>query len=353
MPLLLTDDDVHDLLTMSDAVDCAEIALKEFQAGRAENLPRHHFYAQGDSGTFFLRDFQGAIPQLGVAGIRLTTDLLGPKIHRPDQRPFGAFLLFDLDTATLLAVIHDHELQRIRVGAETGVAIRHLARAEASLVGILGSGFQAETQLAAARAVRAIRAVDAYSPNAERRDRFARRMEQRFGIPVTAVASAREAVSGKDIVLAATNSSSPVLDGSWIATGAHVTSIVNSDRRFPRRELDDATFARARLVAIGYLEQTCHDHAADIFDAVETGALDWARVCQLGKVLIGTRNARTHPDDITVFKNNGLAVEFVALAAKVYRLALERGRGEQIPANYFSGMRSPASKREPGGVVEN
>ena len=344
MALLLTDDDVRELLSMADAVDCVEIALKEFQAGKAENLPRHHFYAQGNSGTFFLRNFQGAIPQLGVAGIRLTTDLLGSKSHRPDQRPFGAFLLFDLDTAALLAVIHDHELQRIRVGAETGVAIRHLARAEASLVGILGSGFQAESQLAAACAVRAIRAVEVFSPNAERRARFARRMEQRIGVPVTAVPSAREAVAGKDIILAATNSSSPVLDGSWIADGAHVTSIVNSDQRFPRRELDDATFARAHLVAIGYLEQTRQDHAADIFEAVEAGALDWARVCQLGEVLIGARAARTRPDDITVFKNNGLAVEFVALAAKVYRLALERGRGEQIPANYFSGLRSPTGR---------
>ena len=344
MALLLTDDDVRELLSMADAVDCVEIALKEFQAGKAENLPRHHFYAQGNRGTFFLRSFQGAIPQLGVAGIRLTTDLLGSKIHRPDQRPFGTFLLFDLDTAALLAVIHDPELQRIRVGAETGVAIRHLARAEASLVGLLGSGFQAETQLAAACAVRAIRAVEVYSPNAERRGQFARRMEQRFGVPVTAVASAREAVTGKDIVLAATNSSSPVLDGSWIAGGAHVTSIVNSDRRFPRRELDNATFARAHLVAIGYLEQTRQDHAADIFEAVEAGALDWARVCQLGEVLIGARAARTQPDDITVFKNNGLAVEFVALAANVYRLALERRCGEEIPARYFSGLRFPAGR---------
>ena len=344
MALLLTDDDVRELLSMADAVDCVEIALKEFQAGKAENLPRHHFYAQGNIGAFFMRNFHGAIPQIGVAGIRLTTDLLGSKIHRPDQRPFGTFLLFDLDTAALLAVIHDPELQRIRVGAETGVAIRHLARAEASLVGLLGSGFQAETQLAAACAVRAIRAVEVYSPNAERRAQFARRMEERFGVPVTAVASAREAVAGKDIVLAATNSSSPVLDGSWIAGGAHVTSIVNSDRRFPRRELDNATFARAHLVAIGYLEQTRQDHAADIFEAVEAGALDWARVCQLGEVLIGARAARTQPDDITVFKNNGLAVEFVALAANVYRLALEHRCGEEVPARYFSGLRFPAGR---------
>src|SRR5207249_12276704 len=128
MALLITDEDVPQLLSMRDAIDVAESAMKEFQVGHAENLPRHHFYAQGQAGTFFMRDFQGALPKLNVAGIRITTDMLGPKQPRPEARPFGAILLIDLSTASLLAVIHDHELQRLRVGAETGVAARHLAR---------------------------------------------------------------------------------------------------------------------------------------------------------------------------------------------------------------------------------
>jgi ornithine cyclodeaminase/alanine dehydrogenase-like protein (mu-crystallin family) len=339
MSILLTDDDVRDLLTMGEAIDVVEFALREFQLGKAENAPRSHFYASNDAGTFFMRNFQGAAPALAVAGLRVTTDLLGGASHRPDQRPFGTFLLFDLNTAALLAVIHDHELQRIRVGAETGVALRHLARADATSVAVLGAGFQAETQLAAACAVRPIQSASVYSPTAQRRSAFAARMSQRLSIDVTAVGSAREAVAGKAIVLAATNASSPVLDGSWLSPGAHVTSIVNSDRRFPRRELDDATFARASLVAIGYLEQTKRDHATDIFEAVEGRSLDWRRICQLGEILVGSRAGRITPEEITVFKNNGLAVEFVALAAKVYELARSRGCGEQIPEHYFSQRR--------------
>jgi ornithine cyclodeaminase/alanine dehydrogenase-like protein (mu-crystallin family) len=276
-----------------------------------------------------MRNFQGALPKLGVAGVRLTTDMVGGKAHRPDLRPFGALLLFDINSATLLAVIHDHELQRIRVGAETGVAMRHLARTDAGTVGILGAGFQAETQLAAACAVRPIKSVEVYSPTVERRTTFAERMEKLFSLPVKPVALAQQAVAEKDIVLAATNASSPVLDGAWLKPGAHVTSIVNSDQRFPRRELDNATFQRAKLVAIGYLEQTRQDHAADIFEAIEAGALDWQRIGQLGEFLTGAKPGRTAPDDITVFKNNGLAVEFVALAAKVYDFARAQGRGEE------------------------
>jgi ornithine cyclodeaminase/alanine dehydrogenase-like protein (mu-crystallin family) len=340
MPLLVTDETVRELLTMGEAIDTAAMALKEFESASAVNLPRHHFYADSGTGTFFMRNFQGAVPKLKVAGIRLTTDMLGATLHRPDLRPFGVFLLFDITSAALLAVIHDHELQRIRVGAETGVALGHLALPNAATVGILGAGFQAETQLAAACAVRRMESVEVYSPTAERRTAFADRMGQRFSIPVKPVASAREAVVNKDIILASTNASTPVLDGMWLKPGAHVTSIVNSDQRFPRRELDNETFARAGLVAIGYLEQTRRDHAADIYDAIESGSLNWAKVCQLGEILVGARAGRTAPEEITVFKNNGLAVEFVALAARVYELARDRGCGEEIPEHFFSGLRS-------------
>ena len=342
MPILLTDNDVRELLTIGDAIDAAENALKEFQLGKAENLPRHHFYANSGTATFFMRNFHGAVPALGVAGLRLTTDMLGATLHRPDLRPFGTFLLFDINTAALLAVIHDHELQRIRVGAETGVAMRHLAGAGAATVGVLGAGFQAETQLAAACAVRRIDSVEVYSPTVERRTAFAHRMGQRLSIPVRPVASAQQAIANKMIVLASTNASAPVLDGAWLAPGAHITSIVNSDKRFPRRELDNETFARASLVVIGYVAQTKQDHAADIFEAIQAGVLNWRRICQLGEILTGARTGRTAPDDITVFKNNGLAVEFVSLAAKAFEIARAQGCGEEIPEHYFSGLRSPA-----------
>jgi alanine dehydrogenase len=340
MALLLTDDDVRRLLSMRDAIEAAELAVRELHEKRADNLPRHHFYSQSEGATFFMRHFQGALPKLGVAGLRVTTDLLGPKVYRPDLRPFGAFLLFDLRTAALLAVVHDHELQRMRVGAETGVAARHLARTNAKRVGLLGSGFQAETQLSAVCAVREIESVDIYSPNAEHRTGFARLLRQKLGISITPVATARQCVEGKDLILASTNSVEPVLDGSWIAEGAHVTSIVNSDQRFRRRELDNGTFARAALIAVGTLEQTRHDRAADIFEAVEAGALAWNRVCELGDVVIRRHSGRENDQQITVFKNNGLAVEFVALAFKAYEIARSRDAGEEIPSRYFSGVRA-------------
>jgi ornithine cyclodeaminase/alanine dehydrogenase-like protein (mu-crystallin family) len=285
-----------------------------------------------------MRHFQGAVPSLGIAGLRVTTDIIGGAAKGTERRPFGIFLLFDLKSAALTAILHDHELQRLRVGAESGAAARCLARADAKTVGVLGSGYQAETQLAAVCAVRTVESAQVYSPTPEHRRRFSQRMEEQLEIPVIPVDSARQAVENKDLVLASTNASKPVLDGSWLCEGAHVTSIVNSDQRYPRRELDDQTFARAQIVAIASVAQTREDHAADVFDAVAAGALDWGKVCNLGEILTGQRAGRTDRRQITVFKNNGLAVEFSAVAWKAYALAVAAGAGEQIPDHFFPGL---------------
>ncbi|MEX0805357.1 MAG: ornithine cyclodeaminase family protein [Candidatus Binatia bacterium] len=338
MALLITDDVVKEILAMNEAIDVCEIAVRDLHEGRAENRPRDHFYVAGEKGTFVMRQFQGALPSLGVFGLRATTDTIGAVPHRPQMRPFGLFFLFDLQSAALLAVIHDHELQRIRVGAETGVAARYLACAGADTLGLLGSGFQAEMQLAAVCQVREIRRAEVYSPNAEHRARFAGEMKKRLGIDVVPVESARQAVEGKTIVLASTNSSKPVLDGAWITAGAHVTSIVNSDRRYPRRELDNEIFARAEIVVLASEEQSRQDHAADIFEAIEGGALTWEKVCELGDVVAGEKRRR-NKRQITLFKNNALAVEFTALAWKSFQNAQQAGLGQEIPAHYFPGLK--------------
>lgn len=339
MALLLTDNDVQRLLTMADAVAVAELALRQLHQGKADNRPRHQFYTEANDSLFMMRHFQGAIPELGVMGLRVTTDAIGSGAHKPELRSFGGFLLFDLATAGLLAIFHDHELQRMRVGAETGVAARYLARQDARTIGLLGAGYQAETQLAAICAVRPIEKVRIYSPTPARRAGFAAAMQERLNVAIEPVDSAKQAIDDADIVLASTNASAPVLNGDWLKAGAHVTSIVNSDRRMPRRELDDRSFARAAVVALGSIEQSRQDHAADIFEALDAGALSWERLCEIGEIIVGKQPGRTSNEQITIYKNNGLAIEFVALAWKVYTLAMERGAGEEIPGHFFSGRR--------------
>src|SRR5207253_10494219 len=127
MALLITDDDLPQLLSMRNAIDVAESAIREFQDGHAENLPRHHFYAQGQAGTFFMRDFQGALPKLNVAGIRITTATLGPQQPRPAAPPFGPFLLFHFSPASFVAVLPHHALQPPRVRAQPGLSPRPLS----------------------------------------------------------------------------------------------------------------------------------------------------------------------------------------------------------------------------------
>src|SRR2546426_2775429 len=118
MALLITDEDVPQLLSMRDAIDVAESAMREFHVGHAENLPRHHFYAQGQAGTFFMRDFQGTLPRLNVAGITITTEIVGPQQPPPPAKPFGAFFFFFFFTGSPLALLHKHETNtpRLRAG---------------------------------------------------------------------------------------------------------------------------------------------------------------------------------------------------------------------------------------------
>jgi len=198
-------------------------------------------------------------------------------------------------------------------------------------------------QLAAVAQVRKIQRVEVYSPNREHRTRFAQEMEGRLLIQVTPVETAKKAVHEKDIILASTNASRPILEGAWISEGTHVTSIVNSDRRFPRRELDNETFARSNLVVITSVEQSQQDHAADIFESVDAGALTWERVCELGEVVTGKRGRR-NDKEITLFKNNALAVEFTALAWKVFETAQKDGLGEEIPSHYYAGLKPQLEK---------
>src|SRR2546426_10080523 len=116
MALLITDEDVPQLLSMRDAIDVAESAMREFHVGHAENLPRHHFYAQGQAGTFFMRDFQGALPRLNVAGISNPPGILWAKQPPPQGKAFGAFFFFFFSTAALPPLVHVPELQQLRGG---------------------------------------------------------------------------------------------------------------------------------------------------------------------------------------------------------------------------------------------
>lgn len=157
-----------------------------------------------------------------------------------------------------------------------------------------------------------------------------------LGIAIEAVDSARAAVEGADLVVAATNTSESIVNGRWLAPGAHVVSIVSGDEWVKRCELDDETMRRAPVVILNSKEAAMNQQQGDIAEPVAKGILSWERLYDLAELVVGEAPGRCGPEDVTVFKNNiGLGLQFAAVAPRVYELARKAGIGRELPDEWF------------------
>jgi ornithine cyclodeaminase/alanine dehydrogenase-like protein (mu-crystallin family) len=239
----------------------------------------------------------------------------------------GVVLLFDTTHGNLLAVIDASSVTAIRTAAVSGVATRLLARDDASDLCIIGSGVQADTHLEAMLLARVIGRVRVWSRTPANARAFAERARLRHGVDVERASSAREAVDGADIVCTVTSSRTPVVEGAWLAGGAHVNAVGSSTAA--ARELDTAAIARAGLF-VDRRESALHE-AGDFLLARADGAVTDAHIrAELGEVLIGAQPGRRTREEITVFKSLGLAVEDVAAARHIYSAALAREAGVEF-----------------------
>ena len=341
MALFLANEDVQQLLTMGDYIDAVEKAYYELGMGRAWNNPRIHTYGQAQSGaTHFLKVFTGTVPALGYSILRIDSTMerneSGHETSRKiGNRNIGWLLLFSVETGQLEAIIEDRALQRMRVGAMTGIAAKYLAKSDSQTVGIFGSGTQAGPQLEALCNVMKIQRIKVYSPTVKNRENFAAKMTDALGTEVTAVDSPRQAVTGCDIVVVATNSNEPVFDGRWLEAGSYVSSIVNSDKVLRRRDLDDESFRRAALIVVSARDQIKNDEPIWLTEGLERGAVSWDRVWEIGELVCGKAPRRSDDRQITILKNNGLSVQFAGVGAAVMKRAKELGLGKELPAFMF------------------
>ncbi len=337
MAIFLTNDDVQQLLSMGDYLETVERAYHELGMGRAWNNPRIHTYGEAKSGaTHFLKVFTGTVSSLGYSILRIDSTMEHYDGDRKiGNRNMGWLLLFSVETGQLEAIIEDRALQRMRVGAMTGIAAKYLAKHNSKTVGIFGSGNQAGPQLEALCSVMEIECVKVYSPTAKNRETFAERMTDALGIEVAAVDAPRKAVSDCDIVVVATNSNEPVFDGAWLEAGTYVSSIVNSDKVLRRRDLDDETFRRAGLIIISARDQVQNDEPIWLTEGIACGAVTWDRIWEIGELVCGKAPMRCDDQQITILKNNGLSVQFAGVGAAVMTQAKEHGLGRMLPDYMF------------------
>lgn len=303
--LHISEEQVQEVLTVPKAIELLENAFRRLHAGAAVNDPRRRIFLEGGTALHYM-----------AAGEH-SRGYLGAKLYSTNRRTGAHFLavLFDASSGERLATIEADALGRIRTGAATGVATRHMAREDASAAAVIGCGHQAETQLEAVAAVRPLRRVKVYSRKPENREGFAQRMASRIEAAVTPAASCEEALREASIVVTITNSRTPVLDGAALAPGAHVNAAGSNHAK--RRELGPDAVERAAVVAADSIEQAKIE-CGDLIGAAEEGRFDWERAVELSAIVAGETPGRRSASDITLFESQGLALEDIVTAGFVY-----------------------------------
>jgi ornithine cyclodeaminase/alanine dehydrogenase-like protein (mu-crystallin family) len=318
--LILGDKDVRGIADMPALVDALEHGLGEEAAGPGAILPERMNLALG---SLLFRVMPAILPAAGVLGLKFFYGTL-------DEGVRYSVMVCAIDGGEVLAVVDAAYLTALRTGATSGVATRLLARPDARTVGVIGSGLEAETNLAAVCAVRPIDMVRVFSRDSARRADFARRMSGRLGVAVEPAGTPEQAAAGADVVVAATNTGpggDVAFRGGWLSAGQHVVSI-GSTATF-LREIDEITFLRPDVVVFDCPAAQVSRESGDVI-ALLAQRPDWTPSGVLDDVLAG-RLTRTSPGQITLFKSVGSAAQDLIAALALYRVAAARGVGLVVP----------------------
>ena len=335
MILVLQPEDIDGLITMKESIDLVREGFAQWAKNPDISRVRNRTHMPSNVRVSV---HQGGLPQVGVTG--LMTHCEWTKNPVRGEHSIEAFpvrgrptqVLFDSDNGELRCIIIGEPRPRelslsgvsaLRTAANSAVGTDALARSDASTIGMLGSQNQAKYHLLALKEIRELKSVKVFSPNPVHRKEFADEMGDLTGLEIRPVESAKEAVQGVDIVVAATSSNVPVLDGQWLEPGVHLTSIVVSNIGLKRggfvpkmrQELDDESM-----------------RPGDFMERLENGIISWDSIVEVGEILNGVHPGRTDATQITLFKNTGgVGISDVAIGGRLYQLAQEKGLGIELP----------------------
>lgn len=317
MPLLLSEADVRSILTMPIAMEAVEDCFRRMAAGAVQTQPRRRLHFAEKS---FLHYMAAADATAGYLGMKLyTTSPQGARFLIP---------LYRTETGELVALIKGDYLGQMRTGAASGVATRIMSRQNSRVLGIIGTGLQARTQLEAVVLARKFETIRAFGRDQERREKFAEEMSTKLGVEVTPVKSAEAALRGADVLITMTNSIKPVVEGKWLEPGMHINAAGSNFAQ--KAELDAKAVLWCDVIAADSVEQAKME-AGDLIQAFDGDEARWNDVHEFSEIVAGKVSGRSDEKEITLFKSIGIASEDVATAARVYELAKEKGVGREVP----------------------
>lgn len=353
--LVLTNRDMEGLVTMAECLEVTEEAYRELAHQVAQVIPRRRIHLPqptadpGERLWYWLNVIPGAVPKYDTAAVRVDSAQIRFRVVEGSSRMefpgdfAGLVLLFSIRERLLKGIIHDHYVSPLRVGATSGVAAKYLARPDASVVGIFGSGEQARAQVAALCAVRPIRQVKVYSLHEANRTRFARAIAEEFRVDARAAKDPRDTVQDSHVVVTATNAGDPVFDGRWLEPGMHLVAMIGAQRFDQRREIDDEAVRRSDIVVVNLREQVEIDQQPELMSPLRKGFITWERIHELGDLVIGRIPGRTTASQITQHNNNvGMGIQFAAVGDLILKKARARGIGTELPLELFTTRRGDA-----------
>lgn len=317
MTLHISESDVQQLLTMPMAIAAVEDVSRKQAAGTVMVHPRRRFELPNRGFFHYMAALDTAD---GFVGTKQYTYAKGKLCF--------LVTLYSAESGELLALIEADAMGQLRTGAASGVATKFLAKKLAKSAAIIGTGGQARTQLEAIHNVRMLDAVYVYGRDAARRAKFCEEMSERLSVTCYPMQSAAEAVAHAEIISTATTASQPVLSGKDLQPGVHINAIGANHAH--KQELDEAAIDRANVIFVDSLAQS-QQEAGDLIIPFAKQPQRWSDVRELAELVAAKVPGRANDSQITLFKSNGIASWDLAVAAKVYGLAKERGAGRAMP----------------------
>jgi alanine dehydrogenase len=344
--LVIRNEEIEKFLRMEECISCLEDAYRDLGERDAVDIPRQDMLVPNrrEGAVHSFKTMSGSWPRAGVAALRLNSDIVSwpalngvPRrvklpLSEPGNRYNGSVLLFSTETGQLLCIFNDGVVQKTRVGGSSGVAAKYLARKNSKVMGLLGTGWQAEAHLEAMCSVRQLDLVKVYSPSPDNRRRFVEQYRAKLNVSIEAVDSAEEAADGVNILVSATNSMTPTIRPEWVKPGIHITSVRGSEIPLEvLTKVDRLVVNTSEPVAAfptrGWPSEVPEFVNGD-YSRPDIGAFNLSTVPELKDVVAGNAPGRQGESETTCFHNyKGLGLQFAALGGIVYREATRRKMG--------------------------
>jgi ornithine cyclodeaminase/alanine dehydrogenase len=322
--LLLTDDDVRQLLDMSECMVVVEMAFAELASGTAV-MPLRININPPDGVALYMPAY---LKETGALSCKIVTSYKNNPAKHNLPTIMGKVLLQDSETGDVICIMDAGYLTAVRTGAVSGVATKYLARnVKRQEVGIFGAGVQGRAQLWAMTVVRDIAKAYVYDIIDDAVTKFIEEMSTGLNLEIAKAESLDDILTNADIICTATSSPTPIFNGDRVREGTHINAVGSHSPN--TRELDTAIIKRSKIIADSC--EACLNEAGDIIIPISEGAIDKSQIyAELGEIVIGRKQPRTNDPEITLFKSNGLAIQDAATAKLVYDKALQAKIGIEI-----------------------